>query len=83
MQSLELLRNQIDEVDKLLVDALNKRFCLCEAVGKYKKLSEIVSVADSAREKELMDTLSQYEMFPNMVKDIWPALLTFSKSLQK
>lgn len=55
MSNLKAYRNQIDKLDKKLIEILSKRFEIAKKVGVYKKENNI-PVLDKSREKDLLDT---------------------------
>lgn len=80
---LELLREQIDRIDNEILELLNKRFDYCVGVGEYKQRNNIKSVYDPKREQNIINRLKIEEEYPGLVNAIWPAIMNFSKTLQK
>ncbi len=80
---LELLREQIDRIDNEILELLNKRFDYCVGVGEYKQRNNIQSVYDHKREQNIINRLKTEEEYPGLVNAIWPAIMNFSKTLQK
>lgn len=79
--TIETLRNEIDVIDAQLIDLLNHRYCYCVEIGKLKK-GQGTMVHDAAREKKIIDTLSENEWHSGMVEAVWPAIMAFSRELQ-
>lgn len=82
---LDKLREQIDEVDRQLLELLNRRANLSLAVGQAKrKVSG--RVFDPAREARLLERLASLNQGPlktEHVTAVWRAILSASRSLQK
>lgn len=78
---IEQLRNEIDNIDLQLVSLLNLRYSYCNEIGKLKK-EQGIAVLDSNREQEIIDKLSEKEMYYGMVEALWPTVMSFSKNLQ-
>ena len=79
--TIETLRNAIDVIDAQLIDLLNRRYCYCAEIGKLKK-GQGTMVRDAIRERKIIDTLSENELYPGMVEAVWPAIMAFSRELQ-
>lgn len=80
--TIETLRNEIDVIDSHLIDLLNRRYCYCVEIGKIKK-EQGTMVRDAIRERKIIDILSENEWHPGMVEAVWPAIMAFSRELQK
>lgn len=78
--TIETLRNAIDVIDTQLIDLFNRRYCYCVEIGKLKK-EQGTMVRDAIRERKIIDTLSENELYPGMVEAVWPAIMAFSKTL--
>lgn len=79
------LREQIDDVDRQLLELLNRRANLSLAVGKAKRQVS-GKVFDPAREARLLErlaTLNQGPLKAEHVTSVWRAILSASRSLQK
>lgn len=82
---LDELRGQIDEVDRQLLELLNRRANLSLAVGKAKRQVS-GKVFDPAREARLLERLASLNQGPlknEHVTAVWRAILSASRSLQK
>ena len=77
---IEQLRNEIDNIDLQLVSLLNLRYSYCNEIGKLKK-EQSIAVLDSNREQEIIDKLSEEEMYSGMVETLWPVIMSFSRRL--
>ena len=54
MEELEVLRNEINEVDKDMAKLFEKRMEICKKVGKF-KLERGISVKDASRESTIIE----------------------------
>ncbi|WP_294447012.1 prephenate dehydratase [uncultured Mailhella sp.] len=82
---LDKLREQIDEVDRQLLELLNRRANLSLAVGQAKRQVS-GRVFDPAREARLLERLASLNQGPlkaEHVTAVWRAILSASRSLQK
>ena len=80
--SIKDLRMGIDRLDDIILQALNKRYELCVKIGEEKKKLNC-EVRDNNREEKIMSRLEEKEQYPNMVREIWPYIIDFSRNLQK
>lgn len=78
---LNALRKEIDEIDNQLKTLLIKRMSICLDIAKYKSRNNLPK-EDVAREKQIIERLKRNEKFPGMIECIYPAIFTFSKTLQ-
>ncbi|HBU07046.1 MAG TPA: hypothetical protein DEB09_03095 [Candidatus Magasanikbacteria bacterium] len=84
-KDLELLRQEIDKVDKEILESLKTRFVLVKKIGEFKKQLGFGPV-DKEREEELFviyksigDDLGLDE---NLIKIIFKAIIEESKRIQ-
>lgn len=80
MNSLDSLRNQIDALDQIIMDALNQRFSLMKDVKAIKAL-EAKPTLDSARETAIIAKTEPYE-FKMAIQKVYHAIMSESKALQ-
>lgn len=85
-KELRRLREQIDDADRDLLDALGKRMKLVQDVGEYKKAHEL-DVSDSARERDVMSTRSSWGanrgLSSGFVRELFERIIKHAKELQK
>lgn len=80
MANLDELRTQIDQLDKTIMDALDKRFSLMHQIKEAKsKLSAPITQND--REKVVLDKTNLYP-FNEAIKTVYLTIIDVSKSLQ-
>ncbi len=80
MNSLDMVRNQIDALDQIIMDALNQRFSLMKDVKTIKAL-EAKPTLDSARETAIFAKTEPYE-FKTSIQRVYHAIMSESKALQ-
>ena len=80
--TIETLRDTINIIDSELLRLLNARYKYCIEIGKLKK-EQNSAVLDSNREEQIIQRLSADEQHKGLVKTLWPAIMDFSKELQK
>jgi len=80
-ETLKSLRNQIDDIDKTIIERLAARMKIVRKVGDQKRLDR---VKDINREKEILQRLIsqavELELSPDLVKKIYP--LIFESAVQ-
>lgn len=83
MTELNLLRNEINEIDKELVKLLKKRIEVAKKIGKLKKEKKI-AIFDAIREKEIIDffTLKEDEDNKFIIEKFLHLLMDISKEVQ-
>ena len=86
--TLENYRNEINKIDKLLVDIIKQRMKLSLKIGKYKKDNNM-EILNSNREKEVVNKINEYNkketeiiLEDEFIKDLWTTLMNYSKRLQ-
>jgi len=78
---IEKLRNQINNLDDLIIDLLVARFKIAEAIGKIKKRDGF-AIEAMGREAEIIERLSQ-KLDPELVKTIYNIIFAYSRTIQK
>lgn len=81
MSKLESYRKRIDTLDDEIIDLLNQRFTLTEAVGLYKKKTHI-NVEDTNREQAILNKITHYK-YHDALSVIYQTLFTLSKKAQR
>ncbi|MFZ2189885.1 MAG: chorismate mutase [Candidatus Magasanikiibacteriota bacterium] len=83
---LELLRQEIDKIDKNILENLKKRFVLTKQIGELKKQLGL-DVVDKGREEELMkkyhDWAEEFDLGVELVKSIFLLVINESKKQQE
>lgn len=85
MKKLTELRRKIDEIDKSIVELLNKRAELSREVGEIKKTHKI-DVIDYEREREVIKKILKYseKIIPDEdLKNIYREIIASSRKIQK
>ncbi len=85
MNDLIDLRKRIDEIDKKIVELLNKRADLSHEVGKVKKEKNL-EIIDFSREKEVFNKVLKFsnKKIPDEdLKNIYREIIASSRKLQK
>ena len=84
-QNLTELRNKIDEIDREIVELLNKRALYSKKVGEIKKKNNI-EIIDFSREKEVFNKILKYsdKIIPDEdLKSIYREIIASSRKIQK
>ncbi|SHK17716.1 chorismate mutase [Hathewaya proteolytica DSM 3090] len=84
-QSLDIIRNEIDNIDKTIVELMEKRFKLVTEVGEY-KLSHDMPVFDEEREQKVIDKYKGYlkdRSYDEYIEEICIDIMEVSKKIQK
>lgn len=83
MNELELLRAQIDELDKTITECYAKRLQIVHKIGEYKKNNN-VNVLDQNREQKVYDNVAKYSKeYKEEVKDLYTYIMQYSKMKQR
>ncbi|WP_066504048.1 chorismate mutase [Abyssisolibacter fermentans] len=85
MSNLDKLRDEIDMIDKELVEILEKRMKIAMDVGKYKKENGL-PILNKEREKQVLERISNYVEDDNLKKyilELFQSIMDESKELQK
>ncbi len=84
MESLQELREQLDEIDSQIVDLYQKRMDVCGKVGEY-KVATGRKVFDKQREKEKLAAVTEGVADPFYKKgltELYEQLMSMSRKLQ-
>ncbi len=84
MTDLEILRKTIDECDKEIVRAIEKRFVTVKEVIKYKKDNNL-EIYQPDREKEVLEKVDSYldtKEFSEVLKSLYTLIMEISKEIQ-
>jgi len=84
MRNLEVLREEIDKVDKELTILLEKRMDLAKEVGEYKKANNI-DILNSKREEEVLEkniNNIKNEEYKEIGKAFFEKLMELSRGIQ-
>lgn len=80
------IRDQIDDVDKKIINLLVERRDLSKKIGTYKDNRNIFT-RDRRRETEILDNLSsiaeEKEVSPTLIKKIYIEILKESRRIQR
>ncbi|MBZ4683660.1 MAG: bifunctional chorismate mutase/prephenate dehydratase [Fusobacteriales bacterium] len=82
---LNKLRNEIDEIDRKIVELIERRYEIAIGVAKYKEKNNI-PIYNEAREKEVIEKNLKYienKEFVNEVKKTFINIMELSKDIQK
>lgn len=83
MNELDLLREQIDELDKIIATAYAKRLDVANKIGEYKKNNN-VAVLDSGREKIVLNNVAEFGgKYSKEVEDLYTFIMEYSKNIQR
>lgn len=85
MNDLDKLREEIDEADEAVCNALKQRFAIVRKIGEYKKENGI-RVSDRNRESAVFEHIARLfdeKDEKDAAKEIYEAIVTASKKLQK
>lgn len=83
MEDLKEIRNQINKIDKEIIDLLEKRFDLSKKVGAY-KISHNKKIYDPVREKEILKKIKDNNpKYGKYFVGIYQEIMDQSKNLQK
>lgn len=84
MESLQELREQLDEIDSQIVELYQKRMEVCGKVGEY-KVATGKKVFDKQREKEKLASVTEYvtdEFHKKGLTELFEQLMSMSRKLQ-
>ena len=79
--TLDNMREEIQEIDKLLLNLLERRTTIVKMVGEYKKEHNL-SIYVPEVEKKKIETLSADCAYPGLVETIWPVIMCYSRSVE-
>ena len=84
---LEEYRNQINDIDKRILDLIKNRMSLSLKIGAYKKENNI-PILNSNRENEVLTLLNKYNENNNLnlkeefINELWINIMSYSKKIQ-
>ena len=85
MTNLEILRETINQCDKEIVSAIEKRFLAVKEIIKYKKQHNM-KIHQPDREKEVLEKVDSYlnnKEFSKELESIYMHIMEISKEIQK
>ncbi len=85
MQDLDLIRKTIDECDRQIVEAIEKRFNAVKDIVEYKKKNDL-PIFQPSREEEVLVKVESYLSNPEFSKElreIYLFMMEKSKEIQK
>lgn len=78
MKDLETLRQELDRIDKDLLDLVAKRFTVTQQVGEYKKAHNL-PVRDLAREQSMFERIrseaKQHQLDPDFCESLYTLII--------
>ncbi|MEK6303222.1 MAG: chorismate mutase [Acidobacteriota bacterium] len=83
--TLESFRQQIDSLDARIIDALGRRFKICEMIALHKKKEGIPMMQHSRVEQvkqRCMNLGAQYGLDPNLVAELYGLIIRQSCELE-
>lgn len=79
---LEQYRTQLDELDRQIIELLDKRFDVTRQIGEYKQANN-VQVFDENREQLIINKIKDYDLvYEQQVIDVYQNLMEVSKRQQ-
>lgn len=83
MKDLDLLRKEIDSIDKEISSLLSKRLCVVEKIAEYKKANSI-TIENACRETQVLQNVLENvdKNKQPYVKEIYNTIFTQSKKHQ-
>lgn len=85
MKDLDILRKTIDECDKEIVQAIEKRFSTVKKIVQYKRDNNL-EIYQPNREKEVLEKVVSYlnsKEFSEELKSLYISIMEISKDIQK
>ena len=79
-----MLRQAIDEIDEKILDLINQRLSVAKQIGDFKKQGGI-QIADSGREKEILNRLLKKNKGPlgvDGLRNIFEAIIAEGRTVQ-
>ena len=80
MEELEKLRNEIDQLDKMIAELISKRQGLSDKILKAKGGQ---FTYDPVRERKVMEKIFSYDVDSKLAERIWRQIIAFNLSTQK
>lgn len=84
LHNIERLRSKIDEIDHVIIRAINQRFDVVKEIGYLKKTHNQATITPE-REKEIMDNIEKYisnSHYSAAIKNIYNKILEESRASQ-
>ena len=82
-QQINPLREQINHLDKQLLEILEKRFEICKQIGKIKKQNGF-SIEDKKREEEIVESRkSMSKLNPEFIEKLYSLIFQEAKLTQE
>ena len=89
LDKINELREEIDKIDKNLMDSFKKRIEICKEIGELKSKNNI-DILDKSREEKLLENLYNYsdtisfgdQIDKDFIKEIWNSIMKFSRMKQ-
>ena len=75
------LRQRLDTLDRIIMDALNERFALIKQVAAIKQAHQL-PVYDANREQVILNKADAY-VHASSIKQLYLLILSLSKDMQK
>ena len=83
-QELIELRENINEIDKKIIDLIKERMEISVKIGKYKSVNNL-SILNNNREKEVIENLKNYndnKLDNKFIERVWLQIMGYSKIIQ-
>ena len=81
LERLISLRDNIQQIDKQLVDMLCERVHFAKKIGEIKKKSGKPIYVPEV-EKKKIEELSSLSAYPGLVEAIWPVIMCYTRSVE-
>lgn len=82
---LKKLREEIDEIDDSIIELLNKRFSITDAVAEYKNKNNI-GMTDANREQAMFDRMKKMSTHPaltRIIEKLYNVIIQANKDYRK
>lgn len=81
LDRLIVLRDNIQTIDKQLVNLLRERIHFAKEIGEIKKKNGKPIYVPEV-EKQKIETLAEYCGMPGLVETIWPVIMCYTRSVE-
>ena len=81
LDRLIVLRDNIQQIDKQLVDMLCERVHFAKKIGEIKKKNGKPIYVPEV-EKKKIEELSALSAYPGLVEAIWPVIMCYTRSVE-
>lgn len=81
IETLETLRDEIQNTDKEILRLLEKRVAAAKEIGNIKKKNNKPIYVPEV-EKKKIEALSQESSYPGLVEAIWPVIMCYTRTLE-